>query len=250
MTTPTLTLHLRRVVLDKNPADQSIWRAQEWPKQTLAASCALILCDVWDKHWSQGAVDRLDAMLPAMEQVVQSARSQGVHIIHAPSETMDFYAEMPARQRILTIPSVTPPPDRDMPTPPLPVDASDGGSDTGEADWHKAWSRQHPAISVDQERDVISDSGPEIYSYLHHRQIRQVLIMGVHTNMCILNRSFAIKQMVRWGVQIALVRDLTDTMYNPAMAPYVSHDAGTQLVIGYIERFWCPTVESRDLAGG
>ena len=71
--------------------------------------------------------------------------------------------------------------------------------------------------------------------------------MGVHTNMCVLNRSFAIKQMVRWGVNIALVRDLTDTMYNPAMPPYVSHDEGTQLVIGYIEKFWCPSVSSDDL---
>jgi hypothetical protein len=65
--------------------------------------------------------------------------------------------------------------------------------------------------------------------------------------MCILNRSFGIKQMVRWGVNVALVRDLTDAMYNPAMSPYVSHEAGTQLVIGYIERFWCPTVVSTDL---
>ncbi len=60
--------------------------------------------------------------------------------------------------------------------------------------------------------------------------------MGVHTNMCVLNRSFGIKQMVRWRVPVALVRDLTDAMYNPARAPYVDHDAGTQLVIGYIER--------------
>ena len=71
--------------------------------------------------------------------------------------------------------------------------------------------------------------------------------MGVHTNMCILNRSFGIKQLVRWGVPIALVRDLTDAMYNPVRAPYVSHNEGTQLVIGYIERFWCPSITSGDL---
>jgi len=65
--------------------------------------------------------------------------------------------------------------------------------------------------------------------------------------MCVLNRSFAIKQMVKWGVKIALVRDLTDTMYNPAMPPYVSHDEGTRLVVAYIEKFWCPSVLSADL---
>ena len=45
--------------------------------------------------------------------------------------------------------------------------------------------------------------------------------MGVHTNMCVLNRTFAIKQMVKWGKNVLLVRDLTDAMYNPKMKPMV-----------------------------
>jgi hypothetical protein len=35
---------------------------------------------------------------------------------------------------------------------------------------------------------------------------------------------------------------MTDTMCNPAMPPYVSHDQGTELVVGHIERFWCPSI--------
>jgi hypothetical protein len=54
--------------------------------------------------------------------------------------------------------------------------------------------------------------------------------------------------MVRWGIHPILIRDLTDPMYNPAMSPFVSHEAGTDLVIGYIEKFWCPTTLSSDLA--
>jgi len=69
----------------------------------------------------------------------------------------------------------------------------------------------------------------------------------VHTNMCVLHRTFAIKQMVRWGKSVALIRDLTDAMYNPAKSPYVSHDAGTQLIIEFIEKFWCSTILSDDL---
>jgi hypothetical protein len=65
--------------------------------------------------------------------------------------------------------------------------------------------------------------------------------------MCVLNRSFAIKQMVCWGLRVALVRDLTDCMYNPARPPYVSHDEGTRLMLAYIEKFWCPTIFSEDL---
>lgn len=53
--------------------------------------------------------------------------------------------------------------------------------------------------------------------------------------------------MVRWGMPIALIRDVTDTLYNPARPPYVSHEEGTRLVVAYIEKFWCPTVSSDDL---
>jgi hypothetical protein len=65
--------------------------------------------------------------------------------------------------------------------------------------------------------------------------------------MCILNRSFAVKQMVRWGMGVALIRDLTDSLYNPAMRPYVCHEEGTRLVIDFIEKFWCPSVDSQQL---
>ena len=50
--------------------------------------------------------------------------------------------------------------------------------------------------------------------------------------------------MVRWGFDIVLVRDLTDALYNPAKAPYVSQAMGTQLEIHYVEKFWCPSVGS------
>jgi hypothetical protein len=62
--------------------------------------------------------------------------------------------------------------------------------------------------------------------------------------MCILNRSFGISQMSRWGVRCVLVRDLTDAMYDSSSRPFVSHSAGTELVIEYIEQHWAPTATS------
>ena len=158
---------------------------------------------------------------------------------------MDFYADHPARQRTLQIPSVEPPPPMEHEDPPLPVDASDGGSDTGEAESYKAWHRQHPAIEI-ADGDYLSDNGREVYSIFRHHGIRNAAYMGVHTNMCVLGRSFAIRAMVRWGLNVALVRDLTDAMYNPFRPPYVSHEEGTHLIIEYIEKFWCPTLLSDD----
>lgn len=244
---PTFTLHLRRQELTQDAGGHNEWQVIVTPQVVAADKAAIIICDMWDQHWSRGANERVGQMVERMNQIVSAARNCGTLIIHAPSETMTFYETAPARQRALAVPLVTPPVPRKHATPPLPIDASDEGSDTGETQTYRAWSRQHAALTIDQSQDMISDDGPQIYSILQNRGIAQVLIIGVHTNMCVLNRSFAIKQMVKWGVPIALVRDLTDTMYNPAMPPYVSHDEGTRLVVEYIEKFWCPSVLSEDL---
>ena len=244
-----LRLNLRSQRLAQDEGGHAIWQVQNSIEEWAADQTALLLCDVWNGHWCRGAVERLDAMVERMDAVVERVRVAGGLIVHAPSNTMDFYADAPARQRALAAPQVAPPPDAERPDPPLPVDASDHGSDTGETETYKAWDRQHPGIGIDQARDIISDKGTEVYSYLQHQGIAHLLIMGVHTNMCVLHRTFAIKQMVRWGVDVALIRDLTDAMYNPAMPPYVSHDGGTGLVVEFIEKFWCPSVESGDIIG-
>lgn len=239
-------LCLRTQELIQDERGRNCWQVLTEERTVQADRLAILLCDVWDDHHCRGAVERLEAMLPRMNRVVDVARARGAHIIHAPSDCMEFYAGTPARRRAGETPAVEPPPEIDRDDPPGPVDASDGGSDSDDTG-DQPWTRQHRVIDIDQDRDIITDVGREVYSYLQQHSIELLLIMGVHTNMCVLHRSFAIKQMVKWGINVALIRDLTDTMYNPAMPPYVSHEEGTELVIGYIEKFWCPTVSSDQL---
>ena len=241
-----LNLTLRSQVLSQNDRGWNQWQVVSETKRVPCAKSAILICDMWDDHSFRGAAERVDAMAPRMNQVVKAARSLGVRIIHSPSDTMDFYAEHPARRRMLALPPVPLPVPRPHPNPPLPFDARENGSDTNEVVGFRAWTRQHPAIEITDD-DVISDSGREVYSFLHHEGITNLFIMGVHTNMCVLHRTFGIKPMVTWGLDVALVRDLTDCIYNPAKPPYVSHDEGTALVVGYIEKFWCPSVHSDDL---
>jgi nicotinamidase-related amidase len=242
------TLHLRLRSREETPGASGTWREALHVEDVAAQSAALLLCDVWDNHWCTAAVRRLTAMTPRMEAVVSAARRKGVRIIHAPSETMAFYAEAPQRLAMLALPRVPMPPEKPMRHIPLPIDDSDGGCDSEERPEHKAWTRQHPAITIAPE-DLISDNGDEIYSYLVTQSVSHLISLGVHTNMCILRRSFGILRMTRLGVRCVLVRDLTDAMYNPAMPPNVSHDAGTALVVEHIERHCCPTILSDDLRG-
>ena len=242
-----LRLRARRQELVLNSAGYKVWQVREESQTLAAAETALVLCDVWDRHWCRGANERLALLLPRMNQVVRAARSRGVLMVHAPSDTMDFYAGTPARQRVLAAPPVEPPPEQPHDQPPLPIDASDVGCDTPPDEPHKAWTSQHPAIEIDQDRDAISDNGAELMNLYAQRGIRNIIIMGVHTNMCVVGRSFAICPMVKRGYKVMLVRDLTDTMYSPARPPYVSHEEGTRLMVEYLEKFWCPTIASADL---
>jgi type 1 glutamine amidotransferase len=98
--------------------------------------------------------------------------------------------------------------------------------------------------------DYISDSGEEIWSILEERKLKNVILMGVHLNMCVLGRPFGLRQMARNGKTVALMRDMTDTMYNPARSPFVSHFAGTDLMVEHVEKYVAPSLTSDQILGG
>jgi nicotinamidase-related amidase len=195
-------------------------------------------------------------MAPRMNDVISAARSLGVMIVHAPSDTMKFYEGTPWRQRMQQAPiapSRTPILAR-CPREPLesrdfPIDDIEGGCDDPilkEWTGPYPWTRQHPAIDI-VGFDGVSDNGQEIYNFFKQEGITNVALMGVHTNICILNRGFGVRQMTRLGFQVVLARDLTDAMYDPRKRPFVSHARGTELVIEHIESKWCSSIPSVDL---
>jgi hypothetical protein len=159
---------------------------------------------------------------------------------------MDFYQNTPGRRLAIEAPHVAPPRELVVHDPPLPIDDSNGGCDTPGDKERRAWTRENAILTV-APGDVISDSGTEIYNVLRQHHLETIFYMGVHANMCILNRTFGIRQMSKWGMRCVLVRDLTDAMYESGSRPYVSHWAGVELVIEYIESYWAPTVTSAQM---
>ena len=219
------------------------WTEANFEQSLAPARTAIVITDMWDKHWCRGATERVGQIALRMEPLLEKARTAGILIIHAPSETMDFYAGSEGRRLAQAAPHVDPPEAAPLHDSPLPIDDSNGGCDTPGDTEHRAWSRETPLLTI-APGDVISDIGTEIYNVLRQHGIHTVFYMGVHANMCILNRSFGIRQLTRWGIHCILVRDLTDAMYEPSSRPFVSHAAGTELVIEYIEQHWAPTVTS------
>ncbi|MCY2984987.1 MAG: isochorismatase family protein [Planctomycetota bacterium] len=228
---------------------------------------ALIICDVWDSHHCVNAVRRVQELAPRIESLATTLRASGATIIHAPSDCMPFYHSHPARDRAKATPTAANLP-KDISTwcdripseeaAAYPIDQSDGGEDDDPNDhqqWAEKlasegrnpkapWRQQIPTISINSDLDFISDSGNEIWNILESKGIRQIVICGVHTNMCVLGRPFGLRQLSVHGKNVALIRDLTDTMYNPLRWPYVNHFSGTDLIIDHVERYVCPTTTS------
>ena len=229
----------------------------QWePKQT-----AIIICDMWNEHWCKGATRRVAELAPYMNEVVSKARDKGVLIIHAPSSTVKAYADHPARKRAQDAPKAANLPDgigkwcnwidENEKTVGYPIDHSDGGCDcepTCKQGPPWPWKSQIDTIEIRNE-DAISDSGEEIWNLLEQQGVKNAILMGVHTNMCVLGRPFGLRNMARFGKNVVLMRDLTDTMYNSKMHPVVSHFTGTDLVVEHVEKYVCPTITSTVLTG-
>lgn len=242
---------------------------EEWkPEET-----AIIVCDVWDLHHCLNAVRRLEQFAPRLNQVLATARDRGAVVIHSPSDCMAAYADHPARQRATSAPSARyEPPDvrswcSQIPSEErahYPIDQSDGGEDDDPEEHQQwvarlrdlgrdpgtPWKKQNKLITIDPDRDYISDRGDEVWNILEHHGVRNVILTGVHLNMCVLGRPFGLRQMARNGRNVVLMRDMTDTMYNPELWPFVSHERGTELMVRHVERYVCPTITSDQFLGG
>ncbi|MBC7819289.1 MAG: isochorismatase family protein [Planctomycetaceae bacterium] len=238
-----------------------------------AKETAVIVCDVWDAHHCLNAVRRLEEFAPRMNDVLKEVRKRGATIIHSPSDCMAAYEDHAARKRVIAAPAaMNKPKDVEhwcsrIPSEEqavYPIDQSDGGEDDDpaeHAEWAaklKAmgrnpgmpWKTQSKLIEIDADRDFISDRGDEVWNLLESRGIKNVILVGVHLNMCVLGRPFGLRQMVRNGKNVALMHDMTDCMYNPKRWPHVDHFTGNDLVIAHVERFVCPTITSDQLLGG
>jgi nicotinamidase-related amidase len=208
-----------------------------------------------------------------MNDVLKEARKRGATIIHSPSDCMAAYESHPGRKRAMETPTAKNKP-KDIEhwcsrisseeKAVYPLDQSDGGEDDDpkeHAEWAAKlkemgrnpgtpWKTQSKLIEIDEKADFISDRGEEVWNVLEARGIKNVVLVGVHLNMCVLGRPFGLRQMVKNGKNVALMRDMTDCMYNPKRWPHVDHFTGNDLMVAHVEKYVCPTITSDQLLGG
>jgi nicotinamidase-related amidase len=225
------------------------------PAKWEPAKTAIVICDMWDDHYCRASARRVAEMAPRMNEIISAARKKGVLIIHCPSGCMDKYEGTPQRELARQAPKV----ETAIPLqgwchldksrePELPIDVEQPCDDETLRERIRFYTRQIETLQIEP-GDAITDNAEAFY-LMRQRGITNLIILGVHTNMCVLGRPFGIRQMVYQGQNVALMRDMTDAMYDPRSPPHVSHFEGTRLVIAHIEKHWCPTITSADILGG
>src|SRR5258708_6762000 len=156
-----LTVSLRsRVEAFKGSGE---WRSVSLEQSLPVGETAVLICDMWDKHWCRGATERVNSLVPKMAPFLESARKRGIQIIHAPSETMAFYQDAPQRKRILAVAKIDPPPPLNLFDPPLPIDDQPGGGDTPHH-FHTALPPPHPPSPIDPPA-LFSPTAAAIHSF-------------------------------------------------------------------------------------
>ena len=222
------------------------------------ARVAVVICDMWDATQCVSAARRIAEMAPRINEVVMRLRRDGALIVHAPAGCMDYYAGTPARERARRAPPgrSREPMDwhdwdasREAPLPAALADDTPCSCEPGEACTKGGppypWTHQIDSVEISP-TDAVTDSAGELLALLEQRSIDDVVVMGVHANRCVLGRPYGIRQLVYWGKRPVLCRDLTDSYHRDPRG----HSWGNEQMIAHIERHWCPTLTSDQLAGG
>lgn len=218
-----------------------------------AAETAFVIVDMWNEHWCESATTRVGGLAPPMNQTIAAARAAGVSIIFAPSDCADYYKDSAARKYVLNLENVPLPPSNPKHVPAMPLDTSTNAGCDVNSPQGSPWTHQIDTLTITDGDAIITStegqSEQELINVIRNRSIKNLVYMGVHENMCIVGRPFAIEKVVSWGwgrSNCAVMRELVDVMYTPNDRPYVSHADGVVLQTAWIEKFLISSVSMYD----
>ncbi|MDR2345078.1 MAG: isochorismatase family protein [Planctomycetaceae bacterium] len=263
------TVHLRERAKDGETKNIT----EKWnPKET-----AIIVCDMWAFHPCVHATARLEDLAHEMNKVFSKAREKGILIVFAPSshEIDKYYSDLPARKTSAKYrhgfgnprhwdfwvhgrggenehSHLAFPGEKDAVWP-LPG----GDPNCFESRGKKPDFSQTKILEI-KDCDILTDDFVEMIGNKEYkdclfkeRGIKNVILAGVHTDMCVIGRPFGCRAMKMAGYNTVLCRDLTDSAWNCAsrIKGTFDHFRGLDKVVEYIETYICPTITSTDITG-
>ncbi|MDR1497038.1 MAG: cysteine hydrolase [Puniceicoccales bacterium] len=244
----------------------AVERIEQWE----GAQTAIIICDMWAHQSSCVGNARIRELAVAFNPVLDAAREKGVLIVHAPSshDIGIFYKDHPARKTGEAFRKedfgnrrhwdfwehANGPGEHSHTVNPTEVGARwphIGGAVSGckGGDQVLDW-RQTPLIII-KDNDMLTDDFKEILGYFRAKGIKNVVLTGVHTDMCVLGRPFGLRALKKNGFNAVLCRDLTDHTLNcnSTAKGVPDHYRGAELLAKYIESYVSPSITSFSFTG-
>ena len=243
---------------DLHLAAQTRDKAGRPSRETIAlvpAKTAVVVVDMWDRHWCKTYTLRVANLVPRMNRTLEAARKLGIQVVFAPSDVVEFYKDSPQRKAMQSLPQ-QPEPKKiavNSPGPPQPIDCCECGPDRP-CKAGKVWTRQHADLKI-AEGDLIADcnQGRELLNLCAARGIDTLLYMGVASNMCVQYRSMGMRNMKQYGLRVLMTADLVEAITSNGLDADRKKDlnftpaGGTARVQRHVEQYLAPTFESRQL---
>ena len=223
--------------------------------KVIPSKTAIIVVDMWDRHWCKTYTARVGNLVPRMNQTLEAARKLGIQVVWAPSDVVGFYKDHPARKAMQAIPAHSAPaPIRFEPPPAPPGDNCECGPDRPCKN-AAVWTRQQPGLVI-VDGDLIADCNnlQELLNLCAERGIDTLIYMGVASNMCVCYRGMGMINARRNGFRLMFVADLVEAIMANGVDPVkrtpdpnFTPAKGTALVQRFLEKEVAPSIESRQL---
>ena len=222
------------------------------------ARTALVMVDMWDRHWCRTYTERVANLTPRMNKILDAARKLGIQVVHAPSDVVEVYKDYPQRKAMIAIPDS--PPSKEIkfspPAHPVGKDCCEcGPTQPCKTNSFGRWSRQQKDLKI-AEGDLIGDCNNEreLLSLCKHRGIDTLIYTGVASNMCVIGRQFGMINMKRHGLKTIFVSDLVQAITANGIDPAdktpdsnFTPAKGSAVIQRYLERHIAPSFENRQL---
>jgi len=177
----------------------------------------IVIIDPWNFHWCITATQRVVAMGPRLNRALECARQLGIYVMWSPTEVASMYAGTPQRERAAAVACVDVPEVRKLPSCDFTAHVGECMCGPGlVCEVNYGADGICPTFNIAKD-DVIVSGRQEVYSICKHRGITHLIYMGLHTNMCVYNRTEGLSSMYATGLDCMLARDINDafTNYNP-----------------------------------
>ncbi|MDR2470035.1 MAG: NPCBM/NEW2 domain-containing protein [Tannerella sp.] len=234
--------HAKHVTLNSVSLDAATGKSVVTPVETDPTKTAIIVIDMWNSHWCMTTAERVSAMVPRMNDVLEVARRAGMQVIWDPTDVVNAYSGYPQYERAIAVERKSAPDIRGEHTCKFTAVTGDCQCGPGfPCGVNYGWDAMHPDLKID-DRDLISSSTDEIYALLAERGITSVIYMGVATNMCVYGKPGAIRHLWKAGLNCMLALDLNDAFsrYDPATG--YTPDTGTAESVANLQAAGIPGV--------